>query len=49
MLAGNGVNLLRRSDEDNQVCDKEAMMLGTPLEAANHLYYDLQMTYKHAQ
>ena len=47
MLAGNDIHLLGWSDEDIQVCNKETMTLGAPLESANHLYHDLQMTYIH--
>ena len=45
VLAGNSGYLLGWSDEDKQACSKEAMTLGSPLEAANDLYYDLQLTY----
>ena len=49
VLAGNSGYLLGWSDEDKQACSKEAMTLGSPLEAANDLYNDLQLTYKHPQ
>ena len=48
VLAGNSGYLLGWSDEDKQACSKEAMTLGSPLEAANDLYYDLQLTYTDA-
>ena len=49
VLAGNSGYLLGWSDEDKQACSKEAMTLGSPLEAANDLYYDLQFTYRDTQ
>ena len=49
VLAGNSGYLLGWSDEDKQGCSKEAMMLGAPLEAADDLYHELQLTYAHAQ
>ena len=45
VLAGNSGYLLGWSDEDKQACSKEVMTLGSPLEVANDLYYDLQLTY----
>ena len=49
ILTGNNEDLLQWSDEDKQICGKEAMMFGAPLELANDLYYDLQLTYKYMQ
>ena len=49
ILAGNFGNLLGWSEEDQQIGGKEAMILGAPLESANDLYYDLQLTYKYTQ
>ena len=46
ILAGNSEYLLGWSDEDKQTYGREAMTFGAPLEAANDLYYDLQLTYK---
>ena len=49
ILAGNNGYLLGWSDEDKKISDKEAMTLGAPLNTANDLYYDLQLTYMHTQ
>ena len=49
VLAGNSEHVLGWSDEDKQVCSKEAITFGAPLESANNLYYDLQLTYMHTQ
>ena len=49
ILAGNSEYLLGWSDEDKQICSKEAMTLGAPLESVKDLYYDLQSTYVHTQ
>ena len=49
VLAGNVGYLLGWNDEDKQICGEEAMTLGAPLESANNLYYDLQLTYMHTQ
>ena len=49
ILAGNSEYLMGWSDEDKQICSKETMTLGAPLEAATNLYYDLQLKYKHIQ
>jgi len=38
--------LLGWFDDDKQACSKEAITLGAPLESAENLFYDLQMTYK---
>ena len=49
VLAGNFGYLLGWSEEDQKICSKEAMTLGAPMESANDLYYDLQLTYKYTQ
>ena len=46
LLTGNSGYLLGWSDEDKQIGGEDAMKLGTPLESANNLYYDLQLQYK---
>jgi len=47
LLAGNRSYLLGWSDEDREVAGEDGIKLGAPLETANNLYYDLQITYRH--
>ena len=49
LLASNTGYLLGWSDEDKQIGGEDAMKLGTPLELANNLNYDLQFQYKQQQ
>ncbi|XP_065906945.1 uncharacterized protein [Dysidea avara] len=49
LLAGNHSYLLGWSDEDKKYGGEDAMKLGSRLECANNLYYDLQMKYKGLQ
>ncbi|XP_065896150.1 ephrin type-A receptor 4a-like isoform X2 [Dysidea avara] len=45
ILVGNSSHLLRWTDEDKQIGGEDAMKLGSPLDCANNLYYDLQHKY----
>jgi len=38
--------LLGWFDDNKQACSKEAITLGAPLESAENLFNDLQLTYK---
>ena len=49
LLAGNHNYLLGWSDEDKKYGGEDAIKLGSRLECANSLYYDLQMKYKELQ